>query len=80
MCDCSEPGLASQSAEVVRDLNSVELPPIIEDHHTRDVEACDDALLNEFTYFAAVMEATASTSIHSDEEVLALPYGLRKRP
>lgn len=86
MYDSSEPGLACQSAEVVRYLSGIELPPIIEDHGARDIEACDDVIPNEFAYFGGNDGSHCfgldplCEVIHGDEEVLALSCGLREGP
>jgi len=86
VCDSGEPSLASQSAEVVCDLGSVKLLPVIEDHCARDTKAGDDILPNEFTYFGG-SDGSHSFSldplcevIYDDEEVLLLPCGPGKGP
>jgi len=83
--DSNELSLASKSDEVVRCLNSVELPSVIEDHCVRDTEAGDDVLPNEFTYFNGSDGShyfsldPLCEVIYSDKKVLALPCGLRER-
>ena len=82
MGDSSEPGLTSQGAKVVCDLSGVELPPVIQDHCTRDTEAGDDELLdfnNDDGTHEFCLDLLCKV-IYGDEEVLTLPCGLWERP
>ena len=47
----SEPCLAAQVADIVRELTGVELPAAIKDDRMRDAETGDDVLSNEPSYF-----------------------------
>jgi len=85
MSDSGESGLALEGTQVFCDFGGVKLPPVVENHYTRDAKAGDDILPNKLSNISRSDGGNSlgfyplAKVIYRDKKVITLTRGFGER-